>query len=405
MYSKRYLYYSSYLVVIIGLFVSGYLLFNHYSILAGKPFETDLCSVVFGKGCDAAAFSGVSNFMKIPVGGWGMVYLGILGCYLLMSQLLFKKGNNEIIQLSFWISFVGVFFSLFYVMIMALNPMLFCPFCAVFHILNFTLFFLVKKLSGASFRELFKGLLKALGIVFLAKPVPAHFSKWKWLAFIFPVLLALSVYQWALIEGLNVRIEKLASYDPLVELEKFEAKKVWDIQVSPEDPLFGPEDAPVSLIVFSDFQCSLCEMFASNFKYLIEKNKGKLNIRFKYFPLSSQCNPVTTDDLHPLACKAARAAEAAHRQGKFWEYHDALFEKGIDKNPEVFFEVAQSLILDMDKFKTDFESKSSQEKINADIKEGNRLGLEGTPTVFLNGREVRELSQTNINFLVKYLAH
>jgi len=402
--SKSYLFYTSYLIIAIGLLVSGYLLFNHYAIVAGKPFETDLCSTVFGKGCDAASFSGVSTFMKIPVGGWGIIYLSVITCLILFSQMFLSK-LIEVIPIAFWISLVGLFGSLFYIAIMALNPILFCPFCMVFHILNFTLFFLIKKLSQKSFKALFKELLKALGIVFLAKPISNHFSKWKWLAFIIPILLALAIYQWVLIEGQNIRIEKLASYDPLVELEKFEARKIWDIRLLPEDPLLGPEDAPVTLVVFSDFQCDVCEMFATNFEHLIEYNKEKLNIIFKYFPLSSQCNPVTTDDLHPLACQSALAAEAARQQGKFWEYHDAMFEKGIEKDEKIFFEIAQFLNLNMEKFTADYNSIKSKEKISTDIREGNRLNIDGTPTVFLNGRKVRKLSQKNINFLVKYLSH
>lgn len=402
--SKKNLYYATYFLITIGLLVSGYLLFNHFAIVAGKPFETDLCSIVFGKGCNAASFSNVSIFMNIPVGGWGLIYLSVLLCLTILSQIFLSK-LNEIIQIAFWISFVALFISLFYIGITALNPVLLCPFCMVFHILNFALFLLIKKLSQKSFKELFRGLLKALGIVFLGKPVSDHFSKWKWLTLIIPLILALAIYQWVIMEGQNIRIQKLESYDPLVELEKFEAIEVWDIQVSSEDPMLGPKDAPVSLVVFSDFQCDICEMFATNFEHLINYNKGKLNIIFKYFPLSSQCNPIITDDLHPSACKAALAAEAAHQQGRFWEYHDAMFEKGIQGDEKLFVAIAQSLNLNMEKFKSDYSSLKSQEKITVDILEGNRLNIDGTPTVFLNGRKVRELSQKNINFLVKYLSH
>ncbi len=402
--SKKYFYYFSYAIIIIGLFVSGYLLFHHFAIVAGKPLESDLCSVIFNKGCAAAVYSSLAVLMKIPVGGWGIVYLLIIGCFILFSQIFFKNTTDEIIQAAFWVSLFSVFFSLFFVVIMILQPVLFCPFCTIFHVLNFVLFFLIKKLTGKSYLELFNALLKALGIVLLAKPVSPDFNKLKWLAFILPVILGLSVYQWALMQGQDIRIEKLASYDPLIELEKFESRKKWDIQISPSDPLLGSKDAPVSLIVFSDFQCSVCEMFATNFKYLLDYNKEKLNITFKYFPLGSDCNPIATNNMHPLGCQAAKAAEAAHRQGKFWEYHDSLFARGIKNNTKIFFDVAELIDLDMVKFKTDYESESIREKINIDIQEGLRLELDGTPTAFLNGRMVRKMSENNINFLTKFLA-
>ena len=88
-----------------------------------------------------------------------------------------------------------------------------------------------------------------------------------------------------------------------------------------------------------------------------------------------------------------------------WEQSIPMFEKGIGDDEKLFVEIAQSLNLNMEKFKADFNSLKSQEKIRADILEGNRLNIDGTPTVFLNGKKVRELSQKKINFLVKYLSH
>jgi protein-disulfide isomerase len=391
-----------YLLLIPAIFVSVYLLFQHYSIASGKSPETDLCYAIFGKGCAAAALTSYSVFLKIPVGGWGLIYLALIGTYFLLNDFL---DGDECVQIAFWISFGGIAVSLFYLSFMIIYPMFFCPFCTVFHFLNFGLFIALKRVSGKSFKELAKGLFKALGIVFLAKPVSAKFPQWKWLLIVFPVIIALSFYQWSLIQGLNTTINKLANYNPLLEVEDFELQKVWDVKVSPEDPLLGPENAPVNLVVFSDFQCTMCGMFASNLIPLIQYNKGRLNIRFKYFPLSSDCNPLVTENLHPFACEAARAAQAAHLQGRFWEYHDSIYVSGVIKSEDELFQLARILNLDMEKFASDYHSDNCQEKINSDILEGNRLKLEGTPTVFLNGRIVKRMSRDNINFLVKFIAN
>ena len=212
------------------------------------------------------------------------------------------------------------------------------------------------------------------------------------------------LYQWVLMQSLTNTNEKLANYDPLIEIEKFEAKQIWDIQVLPSDPVIGPKDAPVSLVVFSDFLCPTCEMFATNFEHLLAYNNGKLNIVFKYFPLSTNCNPIAINDLHPLGCNAARAAHAAQQQGKFWEYHDLMFQEEITKE-DVFAEMAQSIGLNIEQFKLDYNSIEATNKISKHVNEGLRLKINGTPTAFLNGREIDELSQNNINYLVKFLAH
>lgn len=393
-----------YIVIAVGLLVSGYLLYNYYSLAIGKPLQTNICMAVFGKGCDAAVSSDSSQFLKIPLGGWGIIYLVVIGSYLLMSQLFYSSEKKETTQVAFWLTFFGSLFSIYLMALMISNSILFCPFCAIFHILNFILLFLIKRLTRASFFELCRGLITGLRVLFLAKNTASKFGGIKWLTIIFPLLLGLTIYQWILMQGvLNIN-EKLANYDPLVEIEKFEAKQVWDIQISPSDPILGPKDALVSLVVFSDFQCPICGMFATNFDKLIEYNKGKLNIVFKYFPLSTSCNSIATNDLHPLACNAARAAHAAQQQGKFWEYHDIMFQKGITSE-DIFIEIAQSIGLNMEQFKLDYNSIDGTNKITQDVNEGLRLNINGTPTAFLNGREIDDLSQNNINYLIKFLAH
>lgn len=402
--SNNNLFFLSYFIIALGLFVSGYLMFNHFALSIGKPLESNLCMAVFGKGCDVAVLSGSSQFMKISLGGWGIIYLIVIGSNLLMSQLFYSNEKKETTQIAFWISLLGALFSIYFLVLMLLNPILFCPFCAIFHILNFILLYLTKRLTKTSLSDLFKGLLTAMGILFLAKNTSSKFARLKWLTIILPIIFGLTIYQWVHMQGIINTNEKLANYDPLIEIEKFEAKQVWDINILQSDPILGPKDAPVTLVVFSDFLCPTCAMFATNFEHLLAYNNGKLNIVFKYFPLSTSCNPITINDLHPLGCNAARASYAAQQQRKFWEYHDIIFQNIITKE-DMFVTMAQSIGLNIEQFKLDYNSIDASNKISQDVNEGLRLKINGTPTAFLNGREIDELSQNNINYLVKFLAH
>ena len=403
MFAKKYGYYYSYGIIVVAILVSAYLLNNHFSIIAGKTPEFDLCSAIFGKGCMVAALSKFSMFLKIPVGGWGIMYMIILLTFIAISHVFIFGEADEIIQIAFWISFAGVLVSIFFTILMIAIPPLFCPYCTIFHVLNFILFFLIKKLTGKTFSQLLKDFIKAFGIFFLGKTMPVEFNKWKWLAFIFPILLGLTFYQWILMQEQNIRIEKLSDFNPLEEIENFESSEIFDVQSLPDEPILGLTDAKVTLVVFSDFQCSVCNMFASNFKYLIDYNKGKLNIRFKYFPLNSKCNPLLKDNLHPMACESAWAGEAARLQGRFWEYHDSLFVRGLIKNEQELFEIARLMKMDIAKFNLDYNSEICRNKINEDIMEGIRLNIDGTPTAFLNGRKLINLSESNINYLIKFL--
>ena len=107
-----------------------------------------------------------------------------------------------------------------------------------------------------------------------------------------------------------------------------------------------------------------------------------MKLVFKNFPLN----------IHPFARKAAAAALAAHRQEKFWEYHEKLFEKYRTLNDSVMQEIAGQLELDLEKFNRDMASVSIQGTINRDMNDARALGVRGTPTVFINGKQMKERS-------------
>lgn len=146
----------------------------------------------------------------------------------------------------------------------------------------------------------------------------------------------------------------------------------------------GKEDSRVKLLVFGDFQCSACVQFYPIEKQVVDKYIDQISFTFRHFPL---------DNIHPNARAASRAAEAAGLQGKFFEMHDLLYEQQsawINKsNPlETFVSFANILKLDTNKFKSDFASEAVNSKINADYKDGQKKGVDGTPTYFLNGQKL-----------------
>ena len=397
--------YLAYGILISGLIVSGYLLFHHFALVSGQAEPTNICSTLFNKSCDAALMSDYSSFWGIPLGGWGIIYFTMLGLFILLSQWLPDSLKGVMIQTGFWMSLVGIGFSVYYIFSMIKYPALICPLCIVFHVLNFILFFLIKRLTGLSFLDLTKNLWDSIKTFILGRSFNIASSQWMWLGLLLPVLAGLSIFQRVMLENLNQKIIQLSNVDPLKELETFDTVRIHPLSILPEDPIFGPLDAPISLVVFSDFQCSECAAFATNFKDLVNYNAPKLNIRFKYFPLSNGCNPLATSDMHPKACQAAYAAEAAHRQEKYMPYHEALFETNLqDSKSEVFIDIARSIGLDIEKFKLDFASESVHQKVADNVAEAIKLGVNSTPTVFLNGRKVTNLRPQKLNFLIHYLS-
>jgi protein-disulfide isomerase len=145
----------------------------------------------------------------------------------------------------------------------------------------------------------------------------------------------------------------------------------------------GGARAPVTLEEFSDFQCPACGGLEPGLRKVVNDYGERVRLTFRNYPLP----------MHRYAFFAARAAEAAGQQGKFWEMHDALYDNQKEwsdsMEPRVQFDsYATRLGLDVQRFKADMERQDLTERIKADMQRGNSLNVRGTPTVYLNGREL-----------------
>jgi len=147
----------------------------------------------------------------------------------------------------------------------------------------------------------------------------------------------------------------------------------------------GNADSAVTLVEYSDFQCPACAQFAPIVEALMADYGDQLRFEYKHYPLMQ---------IHPNAEPAARAAEAAGQQGKFFEYHDVLFAKqsewGATAIPGAFFaKYAGELGLDVEQFTRHQRSSVLQQNVRAHAAEARELGLTGTPTFFLNGERMQ----------------
>jgi protein-disulfide isomerase len=139
-------------------------------------------------------------------------------------------------------------------------------------------------------------------------------------------------------------------------------------------PTRGPRDATVTIIEFADYECPYCQKIHPELKQLEEEFRGRVLFAFKDYPLA----------MHKRAEKAAEAARCAGGQGKFWEYHDALFEGKNGLEVSQLKEDARTVGLDGSAFDKCLDSGDQAAAIKQDLEEGSRLGLSGTPTLFVN---------------------
>jgi protein-disulfide isomerase len=145
------------------------------------------------------------------------------------------------------------------------------------------------------------------------------------------------------------------------------------------DPFKGSEKAPVTIVKFEDFHCPFCKQVQPTFNELLSRYNGKVRLVHKDLPLES---------IHPQARQAAEAARCAYEQGKFWEYHDKLYANSPKASTDDLKSYAKEIGLDVDSFDRCFASGKYKAVVQQDLNEGAKLGLTGTPTIFINGREI-----------------
>lgn len=156
------------------------------------------------------------------------------------------------------------------------------------------------------------------------------------------------------------------------------------LDIVADDWVYGNKDAKVTVVEYLDFECEACGAYYPITTQLKEEYKDNMRFVVRYFPLPGHKNSLT----------AAKAVEAAGKQGKFWEMYGMLYEKQTEWSEKqvadqtLFEKYALALNLNMDQWKQDVESKEVEDRIQRNYKEAVKLNLPGTPSFFLNGKKI-----------------
>ncbi len=388
------------ILIAVGLAVSIYLLIRHFSLTGYSAHGgADFCSALFGKGCDDALRSGGAVQLGVPLAGWGLVYYGSLLSLLFMGWILGDAFRFQAMVAAFLISLVGAAGSvaLFIAMVTPIAP--FCPMCATIHAVNLLLLYPLKRLTGCSIRELIRSVFGAIRYLLGGKVTDPVAARWTIVGYLAALLVAVAIYQWAFVEYALHKRPAEAPLDPRQTMALYLAGPKHEIPINDTDPQIGPVDAPVQMVVFYDFLCPGCKQLAKTVPVLASEFGDTLHVVFKHFPLDSICNPLLEEPLHPLACEASWAAEAARDQKKFWSYHEVLSNQKLGAK-----ESLQSLIgglnLNIKQFDAYRHGQTASAKVKEDITLGLSLGVDGTPSVFINGRRAYDTRAQALKYLI-----
>jgi protein-disulfide isomerase len=149
------------------------------------------------------------------------------------------------------------------------------------------------------------------------------------------------------------------------------------VPVGKSDHAQGPENAPVTLVEYGDYQCPYCADMNPMIKAIAKAMGSQLRFVFRHMPLL---------EMHPYSQHAAEAAEAAGAQGRFWEMHDAILQQQSELGSDLLHQLAIKIKLDLEQFSEDLEKRRYRPRVKRDFMGGMRSGVAGTPTFFINGK-------------------
>ena len=169
----------------------------------------------------------------------------------------------------------------------------------------------------------------------------------------------------------------IANQQPTQAIEIPEDLKRYDVTIDENDSVWGAEDAPITIVEFSDYECPYCEKWYQEvLSPLMQEYPDKIRLVYKDFPLAG---------IHSEALNAAMAADCAGEQDAYWAYHNALFDRKYGLSAEAYQKYANDMGLDKTAFAQCLKEERYREEVVADYEYGAGIGVQSTPTFFLNG--------------------
>jgi protein-disulfide isomerase/uncharacterized membrane protein len=351
---------------------------NVHRRLGADAGYTSFCNVGAGINCDVVLASQYATLAGISVGLLAVAfYLGVVGSGLGAALSPSARRRALFGRCAFGLAIFGLLYSLYmaFIAFFVLNTV--CLLCATLYLVSIGL------LPAAWF---LRGKTEIVG----RRPTADRAGRDR-LVVVGSVIVAvavLAVGTWETIRGGAdfVDAETVARDDP--EFHRWYFSQPVVTLENESDRAVGAPDAGVTIVEFSDFECGHCAKFDETLEFALRAGPP-LRVIFRHFPLDSSCNPTVAQPLHPNACLAAVAAECAGEQGRFWEYKKSLFENQSQLGREFLIGYARRLGLDETLFVRCLGSEAMAARVKRDASEGAALGIESTPTLFINGRLIR----------------
>ena len=402
-------------LTLLGVAVSSLLLFEHEQIAMGVKASLGICDLSSRFNCGSVIGSAWASFLGIPLAAWGLFYY-FFTAGLLLARLTAKSQRTALDSLFFLLATVSVAFSITLFLISHFLIGALCPLCLTLYLINFLMLLLgffqlreaglkvalieLRALSRAkefwNFRE--EAAQGIFSVVSLVKLLVLSAI----LSFLAAVALKLFVSQ----------VSRSASKVEIIQWPTSGRLGVVKTKSGINSDLYkGSRTAKIQIVEFADLRCPFCLEFYLELDELLKRYPGRLQVVFKNFPLDSSCNAYVPVPMHPEACQMAHGFRCLAEQDLFWPAMDILANGDFsgpveDSNAttiSVLEQVLQQIDFDRSAWNECMASGRYWEKIKEDISQAHALGVNGTPSVWVNGRRFNGMRQRGVSRLVKEL--
>ncbi len=380
-------------LTVLGAALAVTLLLHHF----GEGSVAAVCGE--GGGCDAVSQSPYATIAGVPLASFGLAAYLALAAWLLVAVVVPDRSRLPMAGAAFFVFAASLGFDVWLLGLQAFQIGEFCSLCLATYGVNLAA---CAVLWPARSAFLGLGALRGDGSGRVAL-VGGVLSAFAFGSSIVGITLALSERsagrEGALLGEQATRMkealddpQKFEQYQQEKSVGEFDAGEVLVVDYAGV-PRKGDDAAPISIVEYSDFLCPYCRSLASAFDNYLPASGGRVKLFFKHYPLDPECNSDVTGTGHAGSCGLARGVICADAQERFWEYHDAIFAKPLQKPGEADLKrFAREVGLDSEAFSACLAAKATRQRLAADIDEGRRFGITSTPTVLVNGKRLPRLN-------------
>ncbi len=368
------------LLALLGAGIAAYQTAQHFQLRSVPQSFTSFCSVNEVIDCDAVQLSHYSEvFPGVPLAGMGLGWFVALLILTIIARNPFKR--KDALQFAWIMASVGSLVSIAYAAIMIGILKKHCLLCWGIDLINWSSFFMLLTLHRSHKNQ-------AAGV---GRPFLTYSSI---LGGCLVVMIAIS---WM-----------VNSNRPSVDLVEREVQKILartpeSLDLSDGHLVIGPNNAPITIVKFSDYQCPACRMGALTLHPAMKRYEGKVRLVLKNFPLNARCNPSVNSEMHRYSCQAAKAILCAESSGRVLPVYQAFFENQATLSDESIRDLSLQNGVPSQDYDRCIKSPETESLLQKQVAMGSSLQIRSTPTFFINGYRIEGFLPSDVwNVLIEH---